>query len=120
VTAVPTSVVRARENLRAAEDKPPPIADRAALKKPTAQSAKAVGLVTSRFDNGNDEGWYTLNRDDTPRATSSMKVDTKVFPQGRNYWLAQVAQIVADFTRKRGRDRQISRFFRSGIGIKSM
>lgn len=72
---------------RAAEVVLPP--HPATLRKPSGPSAraKAVRPVTSRFDDGRREGWYTLNHDDTPQATSPIRVDTMLFPQGRNWWL---------------------------------
>ena len=54
---------------------------------PTHKDRSVRRPVTSRFDDDNNEGWYTLNQDDTRQATSSLAVDTELFPQGRNWWL---------------------------------
>ena len=51
---------------------------RAARRQP-----KAAIVVTSRFANGDDEGWRTANEDDSLPATEFMKVDT----DGSNFWL---------------------------------
>ena len=41
------------------------------------------GPLAADSTRGNDEGWFTLNRDGTKRATEWMKVDT----DGKNFWL---------------------------------
>jgi formylglycine-generating enzyme required for sulfatase activity/serine/threonine protein kinase len=48
-----------------------------------APGNKPVVAVTSRFGKGDDEGWRTVNEDDSLPATEFMKVDT----DGSKFWL---------------------------------
>jgi serine/threonine protein kinase len=51
---------------------------------PTArQPVKGSQSVTSKFENGDDEGWDTLNLDDTQYATRAFRVES----DGQNSWL---------------------------------
>jgi WD40 repeat protein len=81
----------AGERVRAKEDAAGLVADRAGAEKQVGSLANTAattrGPVASRFENGNSEGWYTLNEDYTRGATSTPRVDSALFPQGRNSWL---------------------------------